>query len=142
MMNIVFSASALPYFVTKTSASYVSRSKLIQAYLRQEQRTSSRKVPFDQKFHHFLIVLQRRVSATTKPKDFASSLQNGQICFCHTIRYEDDKTVSDKTKRQFCFCFCRTIRYDLTTHRWVVYLRSFTFIYDFLRLFNIAQWAV
>ena len=64
MMNIVFSASVLPYFVTKTSASYVSRSELIQAYLRQEQRTSIRKVPFDQKFHHFLIVLRRWASAT------------------------------------------------------------------------------
>ena len=113
MMNIVFSASALPYFITKTSASYVSRSELIQTYLRQEQRTRIRKVPFDQKFHHFLIVLQRRVSATTKPNDFARSLQSRQICFCHTIRYEDDKTVSYKTKLQFCFCFCRTIRYDL-----------------------------
>ena len=67
-MNIVFFASALSYFVTKTSASYVSRSELIQAYLRQEQRTSIRKVPFDQKFHHFLIVLRRWASATTNAR--------------------------------------------------------------------------
>ena len=68
MIDIVFFASALSYFVTKTSASYVSRSELIQAYLRQEQRTSIRKVPFDQKFHHFLIVLRRWASATTNAR--------------------------------------------------------------------------
>ena len=44
MMNIVFSASALSYFVTKTSASYISRCVDIQAYLLQKQMTSIRKV--------------------------------------------------------------------------------------------------
>ena len=113
MINRV-AASALSYFCAETSASFISRCEDYCTYLPREQRTSIRKVSLYQKLYHFLIVLQRRVSATTKPNDFARSLQSGQICFCHTIRYEDDKTVSDKTKRQFCFCFCRTIRDDLS----------------------------
>ena len=64
MMNIVFSASALSYFATKTSASYISRCVDIQAYLRHRQRTSIRKVSLFQKLHHCLIVLRRRTSAT------------------------------------------------------------------------------
>ena len=44
--GIVFFASALTYFVAKTCASYISRCVDIKAYLRQEQRTSIRKVSF------------------------------------------------------------------------------------------------
>ena len=113
MMISRVAASALSYFCAETSASFISRCEDYCIYLPREQRTSIRKVSLYQKLYHFLIVLQRRVSATTKPNDFARSLQSRQICFCHTIRYEDDKTVSYKTKLQFCFCFCRTIRYDL-----------------------------
>ena len=107
MMIIRVAASALSYFCAETSASFISRCEDNCTYLPREQRTSIRKVSLCQKLYHFLIVLQRRVSATTKPNDFARSLQSGQIYFCHTIRYEDDKTVSYKTKRQVCFCFCR-----------------------------------
>ena len=70
MMIIRVAASALPYFCAETSASFISRCEDNCTYLPREQRTSIRKVSLYQKLHHFLIVLQRRVSATTKPKDF------------------------------------------------------------------------
>ena len=69
MMINRLSASALTYFCAETSASFISRCEDYCTYLPREQRTSIRKVSLYQKLHHFLIVLQRRVSATTKPKD-------------------------------------------------------------------------
>ena len=61
-------ASALSYFVTKTSASYISRCVDIQAYLRHQQRTSIRKVSLFQKLHHFLIVLTATSIGDTQRK--------------------------------------------------------------------------
>ena len=80
MINRV-AASALSYFCAKTSASYVSRSVDIQACLSETQRTNIRKVPLYHKFHHHLIVLQRRYIGDNQPNDFASRLQSTQIGF-------------------------------------------------------------
>ena len=68
MMNIVFFASALKYFIAKTCTLYKSRCLEIQAYLQHEQRTNIRKVSLFQKLHHCLIVLRRRTSATTNAR--------------------------------------------------------------------------
>ena len=61
---IVFFASALTSFVAETSTSSISRCQDIQAYFSREQRTRIDKVSLYQKLHHFLIVLERRLSAT------------------------------------------------------------------------------
>ena len=84
MMNIVFSASALSYFVTKTSASYISRCVDIQAYLRHGQRTSIRKVSLFQKLHHFLIVLRPHYQRDQKPN--RTTIQAVEsLTFCLTL---------------------------------------------------------
>ena len=83
MINRV-AASALSYFFTKTSASYISRCVDIEAYLLQKQRTSIRKVPLFQKLYHFLIVLRPHYQRDQKPN--RTTIQAVEsLTFCLTL---------------------------------------------------------